>query len=64
MFQDELFELPIANFMDQLGETLDEEQFCQILGDMKRIILGEKEDFFKANYKSLHDGSWLFSPRS
>ena len=41
--------------MNQLGDALDEEQFGQIIGDMKKTIQGKKEDFCKANYQLLQE---------
>ena len=67
MFQDEGFELPVTNFMNRIGEALDKDQFCQIIEDIKKTIQGEKDDFCKANYKSIKEAKqnyWLFSLRS
>ena len=55
MFQYEEFKLPVTNFMNCLGEALNEEQFCQIIADIKKTIQGEKDDFCKANYKSIQE---------
>ena len=41
--------------MDQLEETLTNEQFQQITRDTAKEIAGKKEEFCKAKYKSLQD---------
>ena len=55
MFQDEEFELPITNFMNHLGKALDEEQFHQIIEDIKKTIKNEEDRFSKTNYKTIQE---------
>ena len=41
--------------MNLLGEALDEEKFRKMIEDIKKTIQGEKDDFCKANYKSIQE---------
>ena len=55
MLQDEEFELGETNFINHLGEALDEEQFRQLIRDIKDLIKNKKDVFCKTNYKKIQE---------
>ena len=52
MFQDEEFELPETDFMNHLQESLVEEQFLQLIKDIKDLLKNEKNGFWETNYET------------
>ena len=57
--EDEEFELPETDFMNFLRESLHEEQFLQLIKDIKDLLKNEKNGFCETNYGTTEEAQLL-----
>ena len=55
VFQGEEFELPETEFMNHLQKSLPDEQFLQLIKDVKGSLIFKKTGFYETNYETTQE---------